>query len=74
MKKIDKLVYDNLIFTKSFNGIKCNRCGVIQGLPNKGFKRYYCEHITKRIDDYQKEETKRISDEIVKEVAPQRSR
>ena len=74
MDKIDNLLYNNLIFTKSFDGFKCRKCGIIQGLPNKGFKRYYCEHITKRIDDYQKEDTKEISDEIVKEVAQQRSR
>lgn len=65
---MDKLVRDSIIFTRSFDGKKCKICGFVQGFPHRGFDRYYCKHITKRVDDYLKEEKERITHKLLELV------
>lgn len=48
--EMDKLIEAELKLTKQSDGMKCPRCGVIQGNPLKGFDHYYCKHTTKKID------------------------
>ena len=43
----------------------CKRCGVIQGKPNKGFDKYYCRHLTKKIDNKLKKEKEEICENLI---------
>ena len=42
----------------------CEKCGIIQGTTNKGVKRYYCGHISARIDQRLKKESKKIFNKV----------
>jgi len=33
-----------------YEGVKCKKCGVVQGKPKKGFKKFYCEHYCNKIE------------------------
>lgn len=55
-----------------FKDIKCPICGVIQGKPYKGFQRFFCKHITKRIDDFMKPINKKLVQDILKNVVVDR--
>jgi hypothetical protein len=59
-EELDKNVLKHMELTIKHNGKKCNICGVIQGKSNKGFKRFYCEHLTKKIDKKIKKQNERV--------------
>ena len=40
--------YDELITV--YDGFKCEICHETQGVPNKGFSKYYCSHIERRVE------------------------
>lgn len=40
--------YDELI--SEYNNLRCPQCGIIQGKPLKGFRKYYCEHIDEAVE------------------------
>ena len=33
-----------------YEGVKCKKCGVVQGKQRKGFKKFYCEHYINKIE------------------------
>lgn len=48
-------ILDNLIERKNkaiikTDGMTCPQCGVVQGRPKRGFKKFYCEHTTECVD------------------------
>ena len=47
---LDKLIQAMSIYYTKFNKKKCSKCGIVQGIKHKGFSKYYCEHITKKVD------------------------
>lgn len=49
--EIDCLIEDFRKITKSYDGKICSICGVEQGSSMNGFKHFYCEHLTKSIDE-----------------------
>lgn len=64
-KEMNKLIIDMLIEYNRYNGKICKKCGVVHGKPLKGFKKYYCEHLTKKIDRQFRKENEKISNKIV---------
>lgn len=59
--ELDNIILRHLKLTYESNGIVCKKCGIIQGEPFKGFSKYYCEHLTKRIDKKVKKENKLVA-------------
>lgn len=39
-----------LLISALYYKVECPVCHVVQGLPHKGFRRYFCPHITKEIN------------------------
>lgn len=64
--RLDKLIALKLIASSFYDGDTCKKCHIIQGVPNKGIKKYYCEHITYEIDKMLLPLSKKISKEIFK--------
>lgn len=67
--EIDKIIDESLILFKSQDGQKCLKCGVIQGNSSKGFTKYYCKHLTFKIDGKLKEKKRKITNKTFRFVA-----
>lgn len=59
--EIDNLIAYYFNQLSKYEGQVCKKCGIIQGQSLKGFKQYYCEHITNKIERKQKDKKKIIS-------------
>ena len=64
-EELDKVIIKHMKLTYGSNGTICNKCGIIQGESLKGFKRYYCDHLTKKIDKKLKKENKLIAMKVM---------
>lgn len=58
--ELDLLLEQERKMSLEYYGKICKKCGVKQGLENKGVKKYYCGHISARIDQRLKKESKKI--------------
>jgi len=57
--ELDDLFLLSLIGFRKLDGQTCPKCGIIQGFPNKGWKKYYCKHAEKIINkELEKKEEK----------------
>ena len=45
----DEVVRIEFALYWKYEGVKCKKCGVVQGKPKKGFDKYYCEHYRNKI-------------------------
>lgn len=68
--KLDALLQIQLLLHFIYNGTKCDKCGVIQGEPKKGFNNYYCEHFSKRIGRRFSKENKMITNRLFSTEIP----
>ena len=64
-EELDKLIVSHIKLTVEHEGKICKTCGIIQGKTSKGFEKYYCEHLTKKIDKKLKKENKLITMKII---------
>ena len=48
--KLDKMIAIEILYSELFDGWACEVCGIILGEERKGVKKYYCEHLTKKVD------------------------
>lgn len=64
-EELDKLIFKNLKLTYGSIGETCKKCGAIQGNSSKGFKHYYCKHLTQRIDRKSKKEKELIAMKVM---------
>jgi hypothetical protein len=62
---LDKTLFFHLILTIKHNGEICKKCGIIQGQQFKGFRKYYCEHLTKKIDQKLKKQKESVTMKIM---------
>lgn len=62
--KLDILIAIDILWCKLFDGWACEKCGIIQGEPRKGFEKYYCKHLELPLDIFLKPVKKRIMKEI----------
>ena len=72
-RDLDNLIIKRFKIAFSHDGEKCARCGVIQGQPLKGFKKYYCKHLSNKIDKKLKKEKEKITGRIIGLILPTRS-
>ena len=68
--KMDALLQIELLLYFIYNGSKCDKCGVIQGEPKKGFKSYYCEHFSRKIGSRFNKENKMIAERFFSTEIP----
>lgn len=59
--RLDKLIIVDLMISSIYDGLKCKKCGIIQGTAQKGVDKYYCEHLSEKVDKI----LKPISKELV---------
>jgi len=59
--ELDNLIIKELKFSLEYDGLTCKKCGSVQGTAQKGVKKYYCEHISARIDKKLKKESEEIT-------------
>ncbi len=62
--ELDRLI---LIELKKYNlaiGKKCKVCGIVQGSPKKGWRRYFCKHLEDNLHKEMKEEKEKITKKI----------
>lgn len=52
---LDRCIAVYLAALKLHDGLKCKKCGWIQGSAKKGFEYYYCKHLTDKTERYLKE-------------------
>ncbi len=64
-KRLDNLILKELVLLKKFDGQVCKKCGFVLGGSNKGVKKYYCEHVSKVVDDKLKAESESLTGEIM---------
>ena len=64
-QELDELVITNLRLTENEEGNKCKVCGITQGQPLKGFEKYYCQHLTDRIDRKLKKQKEEVTLKIL---------
>lgn len=55
------LVYENLEVLSKYEGKECSRCGLVQGQPHKGWRKFYCNHITKAVDRKMNKKNKEVA-------------
>ena len=65
-EELDKLVITHIQLTEKEYGNICGVCSIIQGKPLNGFEKYYCQHLTDRIDRKLKKEKENISIKILR--------
>ncbi len=65
--KLDVMIAISLLYCKLWDNWKCDKCGITQGTPLKGYKKYYCEHIGNKVDRFLNPISKRITQEILVE-------
>ena len=63
--ELDNIIITHLKLTNESSGIICKKCGIIQGKSFKGFNRYYCRHLTKKIDNELKKENRLIAMKVM---------
>lgn len=49
-KELDNLIDRKIKATIKTDGLKCPTCRITQGMPRKGFKKFYCKHTTECVD------------------------
>ena len=64
--EMDDLFFDYVDLLSRCETQKCKVCGVIPGMPLKGFDKYYCDHIHRRIDRKLKRKQKGLSNKMVR--------
>lgn len=57
--ELDELITKRFKLIQSFDGQVCKKCRVIEGKPLKGFRKYYCKHLSRRIDRMLREDKNR---------------
>lgn len=62
--KMDALLVMEFAMYRILDNTKCEKCGEIQGIPKKGFKKYYCECIGKKVDRKFAKEKKIVTQEL----------
>lgn len=62
--ELDELIIKWLMIAKEHDNKPCKKCGLVQGTLNFGVEKYYCEHITKLVDNKLKKEKKEITKKI----------
>jgi len=72
-RDLDNLITNRFKMIISHDGEKCVKCGVVQGKPLKGFRKYYCEHLSNKIDKKLKKEKEKITGRIIGLILPTRS-
>jgi len=72
-RDLDNLISNRFKMIFSHDGEKCVKCGVVQGKPLKGFRKYYCEHLSKKVDKKLKKEKEKITGRIIGLILPIRS-
>lgn len=63
-RELDVLLEKEREISLEYKGQICKKCKVIQGTPNKGIEKYYCGHISARIDQRLKKESKKIFNKV----------
>ena len=65
-KEWDSLLIKEFSILYSYDGVICEKCGKIQGEPNKklGIKKYYCDWIRKKIN----KKIKKEKDQLIKKL------
>lgn len=48
--RLDKLIAVDVMMSSIYDGLKCKKCGIVQGTAHKGVDKYYCEHLSEKID------------------------
>ncbi|MFH1972788.1 MAG: hypothetical protein ABIJ18_04905 [archaeon] len=61
----DSIIYEYFYILSKYEKKKCQTCGIIQGEPLKGFKKYYCKHITSKVDENLKERKKEMCYKLI---------
>ena len=62
---LDKLFIDSLQEYIKGDGGKCEKCGVIQGKPLKGWNKFYCKHFEHKINKkFSKREKELLREDI----------
>ena len=62
--KLDILIAIDILWCKLFDGWACEKCGIIQGEPRKGWDKYYCKHLELPLHTFLKPIEKRIMKDI----------
>lgn len=63
---LDKLFIESLKEYSRHTGERCDKCGIIQGKPHLGWKRYYCSCFGQRIDRKFSKREKELFRDIIK--------
>ncbi len=64
-EELDNLFISSLILFKKTDGGVCPKCGIIQGSPFKGWKKYYCKHTENKINKEIKEKEEKIKNKFL---------
>lgn len=64
--KLDILLAISILECRLHDGWACDKCGIIQGEPRKGFKKYYCKCIGDKIDRRLLKYNKKIAQDVFK--------
>ena len=64
-QELDGLVIKDLKLTLASDGEFCKKCDIVQGEALNGFKKFYCEHLTNKIDRLLLPEKKEITEKIM---------
>lgn len=62
---LNNVIKEHFFMLSEHENQVCKKCGVIQGRPNKGFNKYYCRHLTEKIDNKLKKEKERICENLI---------
>lgn len=65
-EELNTLIVLKMELHHTYDGTACKTCGVVQGTPHKGWNRYYCKHLTDKIDRAFKESSEEITMKFLK--------
>lgn len=62
--ELDLIIKKSLTTYKESDGKVCLICGIKQGYSQNGFKKYYCTHLTNKIDNKLKKEKEKVTKKL----------